>query len=444
MTDAKKNDIAVIVLAAGKGTRMKSARSKVLHSVCGLPLLEYSLRVAEAMQPKKLTVVVGRDADAVRARFAGRAEFILQAEQRGTGHAVLQCREALDGFCGDVLILYGDTPLLRRETLEQMVERKCATRADLVLLTAPVPLPGRIVRDGQGRVARIVEVTDATPEELLIQEGNTGVYLVEAALLWKSLDQLDDSNKQGELYLTDIVKHSLAMQRGVEAVCLDDAQQALGVNQRVELAQVAAVLRARKLAELMLSGVTIVDPATTYIDTDVCVGMDTLIEPGCVITGASRLGQDVHLKASSYIEDSLIGDRVVIGPMAHLRPGTQLDDEVRIGNFVELKNSHLGRGAKADHLSYIGDAEVGARAAFGCGAITVNYNWIKKNKTIVEEDAAIGCNANLIAPVKIGKGASVAAGATIVENVPDDALAIARAEQRHLAGWSKRNRKRKE
>ncbi len=444
MMNAKQNDIAVIVLAAGKGTRMKSARSKVLHSVCGLPLLEYSLRVAEAMRPKKLVVVVGRDADAVKTQFANRAEFVLQAEQRGTGHAVLQCREALRDFCGDVLILYGDTPLLRSETLEQMVLRKRATQAHLVLLTAPVPLPGRIVRDTQSRVMRIVEVTDATPEELAIQEGNTGVYLVEAALLWKALDQLDDSNKQGELYLTDIVKHAIAMQCGVEAVCLGDAQQALGVNQRVELAQAAAALRARKLEELMLSGVTIVDPATTYIDTDVCVGRDTLIEPGCVLTGASRVGEGVHLKASSYIEDSSIGDRVVIGPMAHLRPGTRLDDEVRIGNFVEVKNSHLGRGAKADHLSYIGDAEVGERAAFGCGAITVNYNWVEKNKTIVEEDAVVGCNANLIAPVKIGKGASVAAGATIVEDVPDDALAIARAEQRHLAGWSKRNRKRKE
>lgn len=443
MTQAKR-EIAVVVLAAGKGTRMKSARAKVLHPLCGCPLLEHSLRVAEALRPRKLVVVVGRDAEEVQAQFAGRAEFVLQAEQRGTGHAVLQCREALRGFSGDVLILYGDTPLLRCETLGQMAACKIKTRADLVLLTAPVALPGRVVRDVQGRVARIVEVTDATPEELLIQEGNTGVYLVDADLLWKALDQLDDSNEQGELYLTDIVKHAIAMGRGVEAVCLGDADQALGVNQRIELAQAAAVLRARKLDELMLSGVTIVDPETTYIDVDVRVGADTIIEPGCVITGASVIGQAVHIKANTYIEDSRIGDRVVLGPMAHLRPDTQLDDEVRIGNFVEVKNSHLGRGAKADHLSYIGDAEVGARAAFGCGAITVNYNWVEKNKTIVEEDAAVGCNANLIAPVKIGKGASVAAGATIVDDVPEDALAIARAEQRHLEGWSKRHRKKKE
>ncbi len=442
MTDTE-NDIAVIVLAAGKGTRMKSERSKVLHSVCGQPLLEYSLRIAEATAPRKLVVVVGRDAEEVQAQFAGRAEFVLQASQRGTGHAVLQCREALRDFSGDVLILYGDTPLFRLETIERMATCKRQAAADLVLLTAPVALPGRIVRDTQGRVIRIVEATDATPEELLIQEGNTGVYLVDAALLWKALDRLEDSNEQGELYLTDIVKHSIAMQYRVEAVCLEDANQALGVNQRVELAQAAAVLRARKLEELMLSGVTIVDPATTYIDVDVQVGADTVIEPGCVITGSSVIGKNVHIKANTYIEESRIDDRVVLGPMAHLRPHTWLEDEVRIGNFVEVKNSHLGRGAKADHLSYIGDAELGARAALGCGAITVNYNWTAKNKTIVEEDAVVGCNANLIAPVRIGKRASVAAGATIVEDVPEDALAIARAEQIHIAGWSKKNRKTK-
>jgi bifunctional UDP-N-acetylglucosamine pyrophosphorylase/glucosamine-1-phosphate N-acetyltransferase len=430
--------LAVLVLAAGKGTRMKSGLAKVLHEIAGRPLLGYPLAVAEALDPARLVVVIGRDAERVRERFEGRARFVLQAEQKGTGHAVLAAREALEGFPGDVLILYGDTPLLTEGTLRRMLALKAAKGADLVMLSALVPLPGRVVRDASGRVARIVEMTDATPEELAIREGNTGVYLVSSELLWKALAQVDDRNEQGELYLTDIVGRAVAEGRSVEALVLEDADESLGINTRAELAQAAAVVRARKNRALMAAGVTLVDPAQTYVDVDVEIGNDSLLEPGVVITGNSVLGCGVHVKAHTVIESSELADEVVIGPMAHLRPGSRLGARVRIGNFVEVKNSSFGAGAKADHLAYIGDAEVGDGAAFGCGAITVNYDWETKSRTIVEAGANVGCNVNLIAPVKIGRDAAVAAGSTVTEDVPDGALAVARERQRNVEGWRAR------
>ncbi len=440
MGDASRG-LAVLILAAGKGTRMKSGRAKVLHEIAGRPMLGFPLAVAEALGAERLAVVIGRDAELVRERFAGRATFVLQAEQRGTGHAVLVARDALAGFDGDVLILYGDTPLLRASTIRRMQEVKAEQKADLVLLSALVPLPGRVVRDAAGRVARIVEATDATPEELAIPEGNTGVYLLSTELLWKALAQVDDRNEQGEIYLTDVVGIAVREGRRVEAVCLEDADEALGINNRAELARAAAVVRARKAAELMAEGVTFVDPERTYVDVDVVVGNDSVLEPGVVLTGASRLGSGVHVKAHTVIEDSVLEDGVVIGPMAHLRPGTHLGAKVRIGNFVEVKNSRLGAGAKADHLSYIGDAEVGDGAAFGCGAITVNYDWDAKHRTVVGARANVGCNVNLVAPVSVGRDAAVAAGSTVTQDVPDGALAVARERQRNVAGWRERRPK---
>lgn len=434
-------ELAVVILAAGRGTRMKSARAKVLHEIAGRPMLGFPLAAAEALGTERLVVVIGRDAEQVEDAFRGRATFVLQAEQRGTGHAVLQTRDALADFDGDVLILYGDTPLLRTETLRRMLDVKAQSAADLVMLTAIAPLPGRIVRDASGRVQRIVEVTDATPEELRIPEGNTGTYLVSSDFLWKALSQVDDRNQQGEIYLTDIVSRAVAEGRRLEAMLLDEADESLGVNTRRELAEAAAVIRRRKCDELMQGGVTIVDPATTYVDVDVFIGRDSVIEPGCMITGATRIGENAHLKAHSVIESSDLGDGVVVGPMAHLRPGSKLGRNVRIGNFVEVKNSHLGDGVKADHLSYIGDAEVGEGAAFGCGAITVNYDWNAKHRTEVGAGANVGCNANLVAPVRIGKDAAVAAGSTVTGDVPDGALAVARERQRNIEGWRSRRPK---
>jgi len=299
---ASARELAVLVLAAGKGTRMKSGRVKVLHELAGRPMLHFPLAAAEALAPARLVVVIGRDAEQVEERFAGRARFVLQAELRGTGHAVLQARDALEGFRGDVLILYGDTPLLRPETLRRLREVRSERGADLVLLSALLPLPGRVVRGADGRVERIVEVTDATPAEREIPEGNTGTYLVDSELLWKALAQVDDRNRQGEIYLTDIVGRAAAEGRRVEAVRLEDPEESLGVNTRAELARAAAVVRRRKNEALMEAGVTLVDPSATYLDVDVEVGPDSVIEPGCVVTGASRIGARVQLKAHTVIE----------------------------------------------------------------------------------------------------------------------------------------------
>jgi bifunctional UDP-N-acetylglucosamine pyrophosphorylase/glucosamine-1-phosphate N-acetyltransferase len=438
---AASREIAVLILAAGKGTRMKSGRAKVLHEIAGRPMLGYPLALAESLAPQRLVVVIGRDGDRVRELFAGRATFVVQSEQRGTGHAVLQAREALEGFGGDVLVLYGDTPLLRASTLQRMRALRAESSADLVILSARLALPGRVVRDRSGRVRRIVEMTDASPEELAIEEGNTGVYLVDSELLWKGLSQVGDRNQQGEIYLTDIVERAVADGRRIEALVLDDPDEALGVNTRAELSLATAVVRRRKNEELMAEGVSLIDPATTYVDVDVRIGTDTVIEPGCVITGAVEIGERVLVKAHSVIESSRLEDDVIVGPMAHLRPGTRLGPRSRIGNFVEVKNSVLGANVKADHLSYIGDADVGAGAAFGCGAITVNYDWDVKHRTSVGEGANIGCNVNLIAPVRVERDAAVAAGSTVTQDVPAEALGVARARQRNVEGWRRRRPK---
>lgn len=402
-------------------------------------MLDYALSSAEALAPDRIVTVVGHDADQVRNHFAGRVTFAVQEPQRGTGHAVLVAREALDGFHGDVLILYGDTPLLRTETLLAMAARRAETGADLVVLTAAADVPGIVVRDAEGRVARIVEAPDATTEELAIEERNTGVYLVDSEWLWKVLPQVGDANQQGEIYLTDIVEISVREGRRVEALRLRDADEAMGINTLAQLAQASAVMRRRKLDALMAEGVRLVDPDSTYIDVDVEIGRDTLVEPGCVIQGDSRIGEGVHLKPGCVIETGCkIGDDVEIGPNAHLRPGTELGTGVRIGNFVEVKNSVLGAGVKADHLTYIGDADVGAGSSFGAGSIVVNYDGIAKHRTVIEEGVFVGCNANLIAPLVIERNSFVAAGSTITMGVPADALAVARARQRNVEGWAER------
>ena len=435
-------ELAALILAAGRGTRFKSRRPKVLHEVGGRPMLAFALEAAEALGAKRCLVVTGFGAEAVEERFAGRAEFVHQADQRGTGHAVGLCRDPLGRFDGDVLVLYGDTPLLRGETLRRMAAHKSRSGADLVLLSAPVDVPGIVVRDAAGGVARIVEATDASPEELAISERNTGVYLLDAGLLWKLLDRVDDRNTQREIYLTSIVELAVGDGLQVEALALPDAEEALGVNTRAELAVANQRMRQRTLNRLMAAGVTIVDPTSTYVDVEVEIGADTLIEPGCVIQGASRIGSGAHLKPGCVIESSWIGDDVTLGPNAHIRPDCVIGDGSRIGNFVEVKNSVLGAGVKADHLSYIGDADVGAGASFGCGSIVVNYDGQKKHRTAVGERAFIGCNVNLVAPVAVEAGAFVAAGSTITTDVPGGALAVARARQRNVEGWVARRRKR--
>ncbi len=440
---SQRPPLAVVILAAGHGTRMKSRRAKVLHEIAGRPMLAYPVALSESLAPERLVIVIGRDAEAVRLAFAERADFVVQAEQRGTGHAVQMALPALAGFEGEVLILYGDCPLLRPESVERLRLLKAESKAPLAILTSPEPLPGLVVRGVDGRVERIVEQTDATPEELEIREGNTGVYLVDGELLTSALGELDSANVQAELYLTDVVAIARARKLPVEALRLDDAGEALGVNNRAELARATAVQNRRNVERLMALGVTMLDPAAVWIDSDVEIGRDSQIDPGVVITGPTRIGQGVHVKAHSVIESSVLEDEVVVGPSAHLRPGTRLRRGVRIGNFVEVKNSDLGPGARADHLAYIGDADVGAGASFGCGAITVNYDWEQKHRTTVGEHVRIGCNVNLVAPVELAAGSFVAAGTTVTKPVPADAIAVSTGKQRNLEGWGKRNRGRR-
>jgi bifunctional UDP-N-acetylglucosamine pyrophosphorylase/glucosamine-1-phosphate N-acetyltransferase len=414
----------------------------VLHEIAGRPMLAYPLGLAEALAPERLVVVIGRDADAVRDAFAERARFVVQAEQRGTGHAVQCALPALDGFEGEVLILYGDVPLLRPESIEALRGLKAESKAPLAMLTSPEPLPGLVVRGPDGRVERIVEVTDASPEELTLREGNTGVYLVDFELLTSALHALEAANNQEELYLTDVVAITRARKLSVEALQLADAEEALGVNNRAELARATAVQHRRNVERLLAAGVTFVDPAAVWIDSDVEIGRDSTIEPGVQITGPTRIGEGVHVKAHTVIESSVLEDDVEIGPSAHLRPGTRLRRGVRIGNFVEVKNSKLGDGVKADHLSYVGDADVGAGSSFGCGAITVNYDWEAKHRTTIGRDVKVGCNVNLVAPVTLEDSSVVAAGSTVTAHVPKDALAVARARQRNVEGWRTRRRER--
>jgi bifunctional UDP-N-acetylglucosamine pyrophosphorylase/glucosamine-1-phosphate N-acetyltransferase len=338
-------------------------------------------------------------------------------------------------------VLYGDTPLLRAETIARMQARRRETGAKLVVLTSPEPLPGLVVRGKDGLIERIVEVTDATPEELRIREGNTGVYLSDGAFLARAVADLSPKNAQGELYLTEIVAIARARGLTVDTVLLEDADEALGVNTRAELARAAAVQRRRNVESHMANGVTFTDPENAYVDTDVEIGRDTQIDPGVVITGATRIGEGVHVKAHCVIESSVLEDDVVIGPSAHLRPSSQLKSGVRIGNFVEVKNSVLGRGVKADHLAYIGDADVGEGSSFGCGAITVNFDWEKKHRTTIGERVRIGCNANLIAPITLESDSYVAAGTTVARSVPTDAIAVGSSRQKNLAGWGKKRRK---
>lgn len=430
------SETSVIVLAAGQGTRMKSRRAKVLHELCGVPMLGHVIRSAKRLSPARLLVVVGRDAEEVEERFAGEAEFVLQSEQKGTGHAVLVAQPALGDVEGDVLVLYGDTPLLSPETLEQMRKAKQERGADLAVLTALAKnIPGRVARDENGRVSRIIEAQDATPEELELEERNTGVYLFSADLLRDGLASLTPDNAQGELYITDIVGYAVERGLRVEAVEIDDPDECMGINTRIELADATDYLRRRIARDHMSAGVTFIDPSSVYIDADVEIGRDCIIEPGVMITGKSTLGEGVHVKSGCVIEDSYLDSDVIIGPSAHLRPGSRLGAGVKIGNYVEIKNSKLGAGAKAAHLGYIGDADVGAGVNFSCGAIVVNYDGYKKTRSTIGEGAFIGCNANLVSPVEIAPHGFVAAGSTITKDVPSDALAVARNKQRNIEGW---------
>ncbi len=449
-------DLHVVILAAGKGTRMKSARPKVLHRVAGRPMVDYVMQAAQSLAPRTTTVVVGHMKELLRDGLNGypNLSFATQEPQLGTGHALLQTASVLEGQSGFVLLLSGDVPLLKRHTLAGLVTKHQETNAAATVLTAMVDQPygyGRIVRV-KGRVSRIVEERDASPVQRKIKEINSGVYVFSLAPLFEALRGLATGNAQGEYYLTDLISTYRRRRRAVETVVLEDPNEIRGINSRSELAEASRIVRQKKNEELMAAGVTIEDPATTYIDDDVVIGADTVIHPGVHIEGRTQIGQACEIHSGVRIINSVLDDRVTvqnhcvinggklgagvtIGPFAHVRPETELGESVHIGNFVELKKSVLGKGTKAGHLAYIGDAVVGEKVNIGAGTITCNYDGSKKNLTTIEDGVFIGSDSQLVAPVTIGAGAYVGSGTTIRENVPAGALAVSAGKQRNIEGW---------
>ena len=449
-------DTHVVILAAGKGTRMKSARPKVLHRVAGRPLIERVLDCAEAIQPRTITVVLGHQADALRAALSERQglTFVVQEPQLGTAHALMTAEPALAGQTGLLVLLSGDVPLLRPETLSKLVDCHRQTGAAASVITAIVDDPhgyGRIVRTGE-QIAHIVEEKDASPAERTIREINSGIYAFSLDGLFDAVRGVAAHNAQREYYLPDLV--AIYRRRGstVETVTVSNPDEIRGINSRIELAAVSRIVRDRKNLELMASGVTIEDPATAYVDEEVTIGPDTIVHPGVSIEGRSSIGAGCEIHTGARIIDSQIGDRVTIlnhsvitgstiadeasvGPFAHLRPETQLQAKTKVGNFVELKKTVLGAGSKANHLSYLGNATIGEKVNIGAGTITCNYDGVVKRETIIEDGAFVGSDSQLVAPVTIGKGAYVGSGSTIRENVPAGSLAVSAGKQRNLEGW---------
>lgn len=454
--------IAAILLAAGKGTRMKSALVKVLHQVAGQSMIDYPVATARAAGADPVVLVVGHQGETVQAHFAGdkRIRYAIQAEQLGTGHAVACTREALAGFSGTVLILCGDTPLLRPETLSSLLTTHRASDARITVLTARLENPhgyGRVIRGADGQVLRIVEQKDATPDELAVNEINSGMYCMESTFLFDNIDALGCNNAQQEYYLTDLLAMAVAQGLPCRAQVVDDPDEIMGINDRVQLAAASQIMQERINRGLMVSGVTLIDPVLTYIDAGVIIGSDCIIHPNCRISGATvigagtvidhgvsiadcRIGEKCHIKAASVLEDSELHNDVAVGPMAHLRPGTVLHDHVKIGNFVETKKAVMGKGSKASHLTYLGDAEIGIDVNIGCGTITCNYDGVKKHRTVIGDQVFVGSDVQLVAPVTIGRNSLIAAGTTVTQDVPPDSLALSRTPQVNKEGWRLRKK----
>ncbi|NOT26246.1 MAG: bifunctional UDP-N-acetylglucosamine diphosphorylase/glucosamine-1-phosphate N-acetyltransferase GlmU [Acidobacteria bacterium] len=441
---------------------MKSRLPKVLHCAVGRSLLEHVLHSASTLSPATVTVVVGHEAESVERSLAGRdnVNCVVQSPQRGTAHALQQAEPLLVGRTGTVVLLSGDVPLLTGETLQKLVHTHQAAKAAATVVTAVVERPygyGRIIRS-RGRIARIVEERDASPTERQVHEINSGIYAFDAAPLFDALRGIATTNAQGEYYLTDVVAIYRRRRLTVETLVVGDPREVRGVNNRSELAEVSAIMRQKKNEELMAAGVTIVDPASTFIDSDVVVGPDTVIHPGVVIQGQSKVGAACEIHAYVRIADSELADKVTVlnfcvisgarvaegasvGPFAHLRPATQVGQGAKVGNFVELKKTSLGPGSKAGHLAYLGDATIGANVNVGAGTITCNYDGERKHETVIEDNAFIGSDSQLIAPVRVGRGAYVGAGSSITRDVPADALGIARGRQENVEGWVTRKKK---
>jgi len=456
-------EVHVVILAGGKGTRMKSARPKVLHRLAGLPLVEHVLATAVAIQPRSISIVIGHEASRVRealARHAG-LSFVVQEPQLGTAHALLTTEPLLEGASGTLVLLSGDVPLLTPKTLQTLVDRHGSTHAAATVVTAIVGNPhgyGRIVRNGQ-EIARIVEEKDATAVEREICEINSGIYAFELEGLFDAVRGIAAENAQREYYLPDLVAIFRRQGKHVDTVTVANAAEIEGVNSRAELAALTRQARAQKTTELMAAGVTIEDPATAYVDRDVSVGADTVLHPNVSLEGTTSIGRGVEIYGGVRIVNSTVGDNVTIldhcvishshiaagaslGPFAHLRNSVEIGEGAHIGNFVELKKTTFGAGSKAGHLAYLGDSTIGEKVNIGAGTITCNYDGEKKNPTIIEDGAFIGSDSQLVAPVTIGRGAYVGSGSTIRESVPPASLAVSAGKQRNIENWVEKRKKR--
>lgn len=437
-------NFATIVLAAGKGTRMKSKLTKVLHPILGKPMLHYILSTVKELKPARNIVVIGHQADKVREAFKDDSiTFTLQKEQLGTGHAVKIAGEQLQDFTGNVLILYGDTPLLTVETLQEFIEFHQEKKASASVLTARLPDPegyGRVVRDDRGTIQSIIEEADLRPEEKDICEVNSGIYLFDTRLLLDALNRIQSNNAQGEYYLTDVVEIFRESGHYIYPFLLDDYTEILGVNDRVRLAEVTGIIQKRINKQWMEEGVTIIDPSRTYIHPDVEIERDVTIYPGVILEGNTKVGENTVIGPGCRIKDSrlgrtvnvqnsvilksIVGDNCTIGPFAYLRPGTELETGVKIGDFVEVKKSRISEGAKVPHLSYIGDATIGSKTNIGAGTITANYDSQKKNPTTIGREVFIGSNCTLVAPVKVGDRAMTGAGSVVTRDVEEDTVVV--------------------
>lgn len=456
MLDSKR---MAIILAAGKGKRMKSKLYKVLHPVCGKPMVGHVLDAVQQVQCERSVVIVGHGAEAVQAYLGDRAEYALQSEQLGTGHAIQQAESLLGTEQGTTIIICGDTPLVTPETLENIIANHESQGAAVTILTASMTDPtgyGRIIRGADGSVQKIVEQKEGTPEELAVQEINTGTYCFDNSKLFQALSQITNDNAQQEYYLTDCIKILREQGEMVAAYETFDLAESIGVNDRLALSEAEGFMRARLAKKHMLNGVTIIDPSATYIGADVAIGSDTVLYPGTILNGHTVIGEDCIIGPNTEIADSTIGNGSTvrqsilseaevgaegnIGPFAYLRPGTKLSDQVKVGDFVELKNVTVGQGSKIPHLSYVGDAVVGSGVNIGCGAITANYDGLNKAITEIGDNVFIGSNSNLIAPVRVGDGAYVVAGSTITQDVEANDMAIARQRQENKSGYAEKIR----
>ncbi|MEY9973920.1 bifunctional UDP-N-acetylglucosamine pyrophosphorylase/glucosamine-1-phosphate N-acetyltransferase [Lysinibacillus sp. RC46] len=455
------SNIFAVILAAGQGTRMKSKLYKVLHPVCGKPMVQHVVDHIQTLDVNRIVTVVGHGAEKVKQQLGDKSEYVLQAEQLGTAHAVQQAEAILGSEEGTTLVVCGDTPLIRPETMQALFEHHQAKNAKATILTAIAENPtgyGRILRGDNGQVEQIVEQKDASAEQQLVKEINTGTYCFDNKALFETLKLVKNDNAQGEYYLPDVIEILQKQGDVVEAFVTEDFEETLGVNDRVALSQAEALMRTRINEKHMRNGVTIINSEATYISAEAMIGRDTVIQPGSMIEGTTVIGEDCIIGPNTQIIDSRIGDRTTvhssvvresavaedtaIGPFANIRPLSDIGSHVKIGNFVEVKKSKLGNDTKVSHLSYIGDAEIGSNVNIGCGSITVNYDGKNKFQTIIEDDVFVGCNTNLVAPVKVGKGSFIAAGSTITKEVPEDALAIARARQENKPNYvSKLNSK---